>query len=193
MTYVSLLLFSPILTIVLPNKMASSIFFIKAPLPTVIFKTNASAPPAIFLLIILLAIRGMLSMVPVTSLKEYIFLSAGARLIFALIIEVFISFTILINLLLERLVWKPLIDSILSIVPPVCPNPRPDILGTGTPVAATIGNNAREVLSPTPPVLCLSTFFPDIELRSNISPDLAIVIVKSLISRLVIPLNQIAI
>ena len=52
---------------------------------------------------------------------------------------------------------KPGIDSSLSSVPPVCPRPRPDIIGTGTPHAATSGARISDVLSPTPPVLCLST------------------------------------
>ena len=39
----------------------------------------------------------------------------------------------------------------------MCPSPRPDIFPKGTPHAATIGPTASEVLSPTPPVECLST------------------------------------
>ena len=42
-------------------------------------------------------------------------------------------------------------------MPPVCPSPRPLIFPTGTPHAATIGPTAIVVLSPTPPVECLST------------------------------------
>ena len=37
------------------------------------------------------------------------------------------------------------------------PSPRPLILPNGTPQAATIGPTASDVLSPTPPVECLST------------------------------------
>ena len=37
------------------------------------------------------------------------------------------------------------------------PSPRPDIFPKGTPHAATIGPTASDVLSPTPPVECLST------------------------------------
>jgi len=36
--------------------------------------------------------------------------------------------------------------------------PRPLIMGTASPPAATMGAKIREVLSPTPPVECLSTF-----------------------------------
>ena len=45
----------------------------------------------------------------------------------------------------------------MSSVPPVWPSPRPLIFPNGTPHAATIGATAIEVLSPTPPVECLST------------------------------------
>src|SRR5689334_16421622 len=47
--------------------------------------------------------------------------------------------------------------SSLSSVPPVCPRPRPEIIGTATPQAARIGASMRLTLSPTPPVECLST------------------------------------
>ena len=66
---------------------------------------------------------------------------------------------------------KPGIDSSLSSVPPVCPSPRPLIFPNGTPQAATIGATAIEVLSPTPPVECLSTTFrPSAPARSIVSP-----------------------
>ena len=52
---------------------------------------------------------------------------------------------------------NPGIASSLSSVPPVCPSPRPLIFPNGTPQAATIGPTASVVLSPTPPVECLST------------------------------------
>ena len=55
-----------------------------------------------------------------------------------------------------RLVRKPGIASSLSSVPPVWPSPRPDIMGTATPQAATSGARTSETLSPTPPVECLS-------------------------------------
>jgi hypothetical protein len=45
----------------------------------------------------------------------------------------------------------------LSMVPPVVPRPRPESLATGAPQAATTGREVREILSPTPPVECLST------------------------------------
>ena len=68
----------PISIINLANFLASSRFFIKAPLPTLISNTSFLAPRAIFLLIIEEAIRGIDSTVAVTSLRAYIFLSATA-------------------------------------------------------------------------------------------------------------------
>ncbi len=51
------------------------------------------------------------------------------------------------------------------------PRPRPETIGTGTPAAAAIGARIIEVLSPTPPVLCLSTLRPGVPDRSTIDPD----------------------
>ena len=42
-------------------------------------------------------------------------------------------------------------------MPPVWPRPRPEIIGTAPPQAATIGASISDTLSPTPPVECLST------------------------------------
>src|SRR5699024_8757715 len=60
-----------------------------------------------------------------------------------------------------------LTDSNLSTVPPVWPSPRPLILATGTPREATSGANTRVVVSPTPPVECLSTLIPEIADKSR--------------------------
>ena len=84
-------------------------------------------------------------------------------------------------------------DSILSIVPPVCPKPRPDIFATFPPQAATKGPMIRVVLSPTPPVLCLSTVIPSILDKSTMCPDCAIAIVNVPSSRAFIPLNTMVI
>src|SRR5207247_1198618 len=66
---------------------------------------------------------------------------------------------------------KPGIASSLSSVPPVWPRPRPLIFPNGTPQAATIGATAIDVLSPTPPVECLSTTLrPSAAPRSSVSP-----------------------
>ncbi len=83
--------------------------------------------------------------------------------------------------------------SSLSRVPPVCPSPRPDILGTTTPHAATRGASTIDTLSPTPPVLCLPTLMPGIAERSTRSPDRTIASVSCAVSSAVIPLRTMAI
>ncbi len=62
------------------------------------------------------------------------------------------------KLLLREGVFVPGTLSSLSMVPPVCPSPRPDILAIFSPQAATMGAMTSVVLSPTPPVECLSHF-----------------------------------
>ncbi len=88
---------------------------------------------------------------------------------------------------------NPGIDSSLSSVPPVCPSPRPDIIGTATPQAATIGASGIETLSPTPPVECLSTFGRSMWDRSRTSPDSSIASVHAVSSSSSSPLMKTAI
>ena len=183
----------PMLTMAVASLFASSNLFINAPLPILTSNTMPSAPDASFLLIMLPAINEMLSTVAVTSLRAYSFLSAGARLPVCDAIAILISLTFFINVSSSIAVVKPSNDSNLSIVPPVCPRPLPDILATGTPSAATIGASTNVVLSPTPPVLCLSTLIPLIADKSSISPECAIAIVRLSVSSSVIPLKYIAI
>ena len=171
--------FLPICTISLARAKASSCAFIKAPLPVFTSSTMASAPAASFLLIMELAISDILSTVAVTSRRAYSFLSAGARSAVCPIMAMPISFTLSINCSVVRDVLKPAKLSSLSMVPPVCPRPLPLILATGIPHAATIGVSAREVLSPTPPVLCLSTLQPLMADKSSMSPLSAIAMVSS--------------
>ena len=142
---------------------------------------------------ILLAIRGILSTVPVTSRRAYSFLSAGTMFLVCPAIAMPILFTLSINCSSEIPVVKPGKLSSLSIVPPVCPRPRPDILATGIPMEAASGVRTKDVLSPTPPVLCLSALSPLIADRSSISPLRAISIVRAAVSLSVIPIKYIAI
>jgi hypothetical protein len=93
----------------------------------------------------------------------------------------------------ERFTRKPGIASSLSSVPPVWPRPRPDIMGTGTPHAAASGARIKEVLSPTPPVLCLSTLTPGMSRRSTRTPECTIASVSNAVSSAVIPRSRIAI
>ena len=171
--------FLPIFTISSARAKASSLLFIKAPLPVFTSNTMASAPAASFLLIMELAISDILSTVAVTSRRAYSFLSAGARSAVCPIMAIPILFTFSINCSVVSEVENPGKLSSLSMVPPVCPRPRPLILATGIPQAATMGVNAREVLSPTPPVLCLSTLRPWMDDRSSISPLCAMAMVSS--------------
>ena len=90
-------------------------------------------------------------------------------------------------------ILKPGMDSNLSSVPPVWPKPRPLSFAKVAPQAATIGPKTKDVLSPTPPVLCLSTFTPFKLERSSVSPECSIKSVKLITSSSVIPLNKIAI
>ena len=84
-------------------------------------------------------------------------------------------------------------DSSLSIVPPVNPRPLPLIFAMGTPQAAAMGATISVVLSPTPPVLCLSTLMPLISCRSMVCPECSMASVRQNVSRLSMPWKQMAI
>ena len=151
------------------------------------------APDAIFLLIMLDAINGIFAVHPIVSLNAYIFLSAGAKFKLDVIKLIPISCTLFLKSSILKFTLYPGIDSSLSLVPPVNPNPLPDIFATGTPNEAMIGISINVILSPTPPVECLSTMFSDMSLKSIVSPEFAIEIVRFVISLFVIPLIYIAI
>lgn len=79
-------------------------------------------------------------------------------------------------------VLKPGMVSSLSRVPPVWPRLRPEIMGTQMPgiplalgevrpAAARMGAMRREVLSPTPPVECLSMVKLWRGAASKVSPE----------------------
>ena len=61
------------------------------------------------------------------------------------------------------------------------------IIGTVTPQAAAIGVTIIEVLSPTPPVLCLSIFFPGMDDKFKTVPESRISRVKVSVSSVVMP------
>ena len=134
-----------------------------------------------------LTIRGMLFTVPVTSRRAYIFLSAGSRSAVcpAMTMPTFSTFSM--NRSWPMLILKPGKLSSLSRVPPVWPRPRPDILAIFTPRLATMGTSTRLVLSPTPPVECLSAFTPEMPLRSRVSPECIMAMVSSRVSSRSIP------
>ena len=69
----------------------------------------------------------------------------------------------------------------MSSVPPVWPRPRPDIIPTRAPAAATSGARTSVTLSPTPPVECLSTTGARSD-RSHVSPESRIAWVNAAVS-----------
>ena len=183
---VSLFASFPMSIMVLDNSLASPTVFMNAPLPQVTSRTILFAPAAIFLLIILELISGILAVQLIVSLKAYNFLSAGAKFRVWPIKLIPIFFTFSINSSIPISVLYPGIASSLSFVPPVAPSPLPDILATFTPNAATIGISINVILSPIPPVLCLSTTSP-ISDKSNTSPEYAMAKAKLVVSSFVIP------
>jgi hypothetical protein len=70
--------------------------------------------------------------------------------------------------------------------------PAPEIMGTYTPQAAARGARTIDVLSPTPPVECLSTLGPGSSPRSSTSPVRIIDSVSATVSRAVMPLKKTA-
>ncbi len=149
-----------------------------APLPTFTSSTSAPVPSAIFLLMIDEAISGIDSTVPVTSRRAYSFASAGARPEPAAQMTAPTSSSWASISALDRLARQPGMDSSLSSVPPVWPSPRPDSCGTATPQAATSGASGRVILSPTPPVECLSAVGRDSPEKSSRSPESIIAAVQ---------------
>ena len=148
---------SPSATIVRARSTARSRSCMNAPVPVLTSSTRAPVPSAIFLDMIELAMSGIDSTVPVTSRSAYSLRSAGARPSPAAAITAPTSASAAVSSSLPRLARQPGIDSSLSRVPPVCPRPRPDSIGTTAPQLATSGASTSDTLSPTPPVECLST------------------------------------
>ena len=129
----------------------------KAPEPRFTSSTSPVRPSASFFDMMLAEISGMLSTVAVASRRAYRRRSAGAISRVCPISAQPMRSSCSVARARERSVQNPGIDSSLSRVPPVCPRPRPDIMGTATPRQATNGANTSDTLSPTPPVECLST------------------------------------
>src|SRR5882762_4827579 len=65
-------------------------------------------------------------------------------------------------------------------------------MGTISPPAATMGARMSEVLSPMPPVECLSTFFPGRFEKLRTSPEYSIASVREASSERDMPRNQMA-
>ena len=183
----------PTRTIASASARLSSSVFIRAPLPVFTSSTIASAPDASFLLMMEDTISGSESTVDVTSRRAYSVLSAGARCPVCAATTRPISFTWRMKSSTLIATDRPGMDSSLSSVPPVCPSPLPLIFATGAPQAAVSGASTSVVVSPTPPVECLSTLIPGMADRSATSPESRMARVSSVVSRSVIPFRRIAI
>ena len=176
-------------TIVVASSRACSKLFMKAPRPTFTSSTRACVPSAIFLDMIDDEINGIDATVAVTSRREYSFRSTGASPWPAAQMTAPTESSCARISSLERKARHPGIDSSLSRVPPVCPRPRPESWGTAAPHAATSGARMSEILSPTPPVECLSTVGRDSPPKSRRSPDSIIRSVHVFSSRSLSPLK----
>ena len=135
---------------------ASAGVCINAPLPHFTSNTNPCNPAANFFDRIEAVIKSKLSTVPVTSRTAYKRRSAGAISPVAPAMTQPAVDKMASKCGLSNCVRRPGIASNLSNVPPVWPNPRPDIIGTTTPAAAKSGARISETQSPIPPVECLS-------------------------------------
>ncbi len=184
---------SPMDTRVAASSLALSSFFMKAPEPTLTSSTRPSAPSATFFPMIDPAIRGMDSTVPVTSRSAYSLRSAGASPSVGAQTTAPTEFSCATISAVVRRARHPGMDSSLSRVPPVWPRPRPESWGTAAPQVATSGASGRVILSPTPPVECLSTVGRSTSVRSSRSPERTIARVQRPVSRSVIPFSRIAI
>jgi hypothetical protein len=130
--------------------------------------------------------------VPVTSRRAYIARSAGASPDPAAQITPPTSRSIRFISSFDSDARHPAIDSSLSSVPPVCPRPRPDSCGTATPSDAMSGTSGSVILSPTPPVECLSMAGRPSPEKLRRSPLAIIAAVRSRISSRSIPWITIA-
>ena len=182
----------PMPTSVRASAVASGSRFMKAPLPTLTSSTRPSIPSASFFDMIEAAMRGIDSTVAVRSRSAYSLRSAGAMRSVCPTRQAPTEDTSSRNLSTGRWMRKPGIDSSLSRVPPVWPSPRPLTMGTLTPQAATSGASASEVLSPTPPVECLSIFGPGMSERSSTSPEWSMAPVRACSSGSLMPRKKTA-
>ena len=162
----------PMPTIICARRRASTCRFMNAPEPTFTSSTSASRPTASFFDMMEDAIKRN-GFDGGGGIAQRVQLAVGGRHLGRLADEgqADAAASCARNSSMVRLVRKPGMDSSLSSVPPVWPSARPEIMGTMTPAAAASGAAIRLVLSPTPPVECLSTLTPGMEERSTISPD----------------------
>ena len=183
----------PVSTIAWANCRASSCFRMNAPVPHFTSSTRACKFSASFLLMMLAQMSGMLGTVPETSRKAYSLRSAGTRSAVAPVMTQPTRSTTVRISSVDKFVRKPGIDSNLSSVPPVAPSPRPEIIGTFSPQQANSGAMTSEVLSPMPPVECLSTSVPKSLGHCSVAPLRSITSTKAAVSAASMPRKKIAI
>jgi hypothetical protein len=164
-----------------------------APLPYFTSSTSAPIPSASFFDRIDEAISGIDSTSPAASRSAYSLRSAGAISAVCPTSASPRRSTAARISARVRSVRKPGIDSSLSSVPPVCARPRPEIIGTATPQAATAGASGIEALSPTPPVECLSPTGRPSPSNDSRSPDSSMPRVQASSSPALIPWMKIAV
>ena len=167
------------------NSRATVMSVMNAPFPTLMSITNDPRPAASFFDKMLAVINPYCSTVAVTSRVAYMRRSAGAKSsVWPAMANPHRS-TAPRNVDSSGAVVYPGMDSSLSIVPPVCANPRPAIMGTKPPHAAKIGASTNDTVSPTPPVECLSNTGPPNRSASQLStlPESRMANVRSVRSR----------
>merc|ERR1719481_1004079 len=153
------------------------------PAPHLMSSTREEIPSATFLLMMEEVIKPRLPTVLVISLAAYITLSAGQICpVWPTMQHPTSSIITMISSRLSCTLYPGMLSS-LSRVPPVIPSPLPDIIGTFSPQAARAGARGRDTLSPTPPVLCLSTSNPSHSLgQVRVVPLSTMALVNQLVS-----------
>ena len=151
--------------------------FMNAPAPHLTSNTRACAPSANFFDMMLAVMSGIDSTVPVTSRSAYIVRSAGT------IVSLCRSWRSPPRRRAARSappkVHAVAADGLELVQRPARVAQRPAAHHRDpTPQAAATGARTREILSPTPPVECLSTSGPGTPERSSTSPDAIIARVR---------------
>jgi len=161
----------PSATQILASSRALSAVFINAPEPTLTSRSMACAPPAIFLLMMLEAMSAVLPNGGGDVAQGIDGLVGGDEVGGLGAHHQADALNLSQQLFLCELGAHAGDGLELVEGPPVKPSPRPDSLTVCMPRAAAKGATTRVVLSPTPPVECLSTVGPLSPERSSRSPE----------------------
>ncbi len=177
---------SAVRTMEVASSLAWSTVCMNAADPVLTSNTNAVSPSAAFFEMMDAVMSGTLSIVCVTSRMAYNTPSAGAMASFWTAMQHPTALTASTMASGESAQLNPGMASNLSMVPPVWPNPRPANMGTRQPAAANAGASTRDILSPTPPVLCLSTTGGPSP-HDRLAPEAIIDLVKTTVSSVFMP------